>query len=70
MEILVFKTSLSNNGHVQKVKSIFDEHPHIKDWNVDLHDCDNILRIITENIPAGEIEMMVLRAGYSCKELE
>ena len=69
MEILVFKTSLSNNGHVQKVKSIFDEHPHIKDWNVDLHDCDNVLRIVNLNIDPAEVEEIVKNAGYYCKEI-
>jgi len=70
MEILVFKTNLSNNRHIQKVTMPLNQHPLIKEWNVDLHDSDKILRIVTESIPAGEIEKIVLNAGYVCKELD
>lgn len=70
MKILVFKTNLSNNRHIQKVKLPLNQHPHIRAWNVDLHDCDNVLRVVTENIPPTEVEKIVLGAGYFCKELE
>lgn len=69
MEILVFKTNLANQKHVQKVKSPLNIHPYIKEWNVDLHDCDKVLRVVAENIPAKEVQQIILNAGYSCEEL-
>lgn len=69
MEILVFKTNLNNNKHIRKVKPALNLHPYIKEWNVDLHDCDKVLRVVTENIASNEVEQIIHAAGYSCKEL-
>ena len=70
ISILVFKTNLSTTNHIRKVKPALNLHPYIKEWNIDLHDCDNILRVVTENIPAREIEQIVINAGFYCKELQ
>jgi cell fate (sporulation/competence/biofilm development) regulator YmcA (YheA/YmcA/DUF963 family) len=69
MNILVFKTNLTNPQRISEVESTLDVHPHILRWNVDLDDCDNILRIVSQNIEAKEIEDMLLSAGYYCEEL-
>ena len=69
MEILVFKTNLTDTQRISEVESSLDIHPHILRWNVDLHDCDNILRVVSKNIEAKEIEELVLNAGYYCEEL-
>jgi cell fate (sporulation/competence/biofilm development) regulator YmcA (YheA/YmcA/DUF963 family) len=69
MEILVFKTNLANARHIQKVMPPLNLHPHIKEWKVDLHDRDNILRVVAENIAAKEVEHLIMNAGYYCKEL-
>ena len=68
--ILVFKTNLFNTDHISKVMPSLNHHPNIIEWNVDLHDCDKILRVITNDFPAGEIEKLILHAGYSCEELK
>ena len=70
MEILVFKTNLINTDHINKVMPILNHHPLIIEWNVDLHDCDKILRVVAENIPACEVEKIVYNAGYACEELK
>lgn len=70
MEILVFKTNLTDTGHISKVMPSLNLHPLIREWNVDLHDCDNILRIVSDKIPALEVEKLINNAGYFCKELE
>jgi hypothetical protein len=70
IQVLVFKTNLANNRHIKKIESSLNLHPHIQEWNVDLHDCDKILRIVTEKIHPSEIEKIVFNAGYSCKELK
>jgi len=70
IEILVFKTNLTDAKRVSDVESILDIHPHIVQWNVDMSDCDNVLRIVSRNVEAREIENMLLSAGYYCEELE
>ena len=69
MEILVFKTNLSNTDHIGKVTLSLNHHPHIIEWNVDLHDCDKILRVVSQNLPPGEVEELIFNAGFYCREL-
>ncbi len=70
MEVLVFKTNLTNAKRIEDVEPLLDVHPHIIQWNVDLNDCDNILRIVSRNVAAHEVENMLLGAGYYCEELQ
>jgi hypothetical protein len=70
IEILVFKTNLTNTRHIKNVRPALNLHPYIKEWNVDLHDCDKILRVVAENMPATEVESIVSTAGYLCEELK
>ncbi len=70
MEILVFKTNLADANRINDVESSLDIHPNIYKWNVDLNDCDNVLRIEANNISPKEIESLLLNAGYYCEELE
>ena len=70
MQILVFKTNLDNASHVNTIGSTLNDHPAIFKWNVDLQDCDNILRVVANNIDANEVENILLNAGYFCEELQ
>ena len=70
MDILVFKTNLSSKNRIRIVGSSLDVHPHIYQWNVDLHDHENILRVVANNIEGKEVENLVLSAGYYCEELQ
>ncbi len=70
VEILVFKTNLVDSKRIGDVESLLEVHPHIIQWNVDLKDCDNVLRIVSRNIEAKEIENILLNAGYYCEELQ
>ncbi|MEP6713280.1 MAG: hypothetical protein ABJA37_12720 [Ferruginibacter sp.] len=70
MEVLVFKTNLIDHRRINEVESSLNFHPHIVKWNVDLNDCDNILRIVSSKITATEIETLLWNAGYYCKELQ
>lgn len=69
IEILVFKTNLSNIEHIEKVTLLLNHHPHVLEWNVDLHDCDKVLRVIAKNIRANEVEQIICNAGFYCLEL-
>lgn len=68
MQILVFKTNLDAE-RLLDVKPTLDVHPEIHQWNVDLKDCDNVLRIKTNNLSAAEVENILGSSGYYCKEL-
>ncbi|MEP7108100.1 MAG: hypothetical protein ABI760_08955 [Ferruginibacter sp.] len=70
MEILIFKTNLTDIKRINDVESSLDTHPDIFRWNVDLNDSDNILRIMANDIAPEEVENMLLSAGYYCEELK
>ncbi|MBC7886836.1 MAG: hypothetical protein H7Z13_03040 [Ferruginibacter sp.] len=70
MEILIFKTNLTDAKRIGDIEPSLDIHPDIFHWNVDLNDNDNILRIMTNNIAGEEVENMLLSAGYYCEELK
>jgi hypothetical protein len=70
MQILVFKTNLTDGKHVDAIGSSLNTHPAISKWNVDREDCDNILRIEANDIAGKEVETILGNAGYYCEELE
>ena len=70
IEILVFKTNLTDAKRVSDIEPLLDVHPHIVQWNVDLKDCDNVLRIVSRNVAPQEVENILLNAGYYCEELQ
>ncbi|GGF31116.1 hypothetical protein [Echinicola rosea] len=69
--ILVFKTSIEDESEVDKIAPSLD---HLLgnngSWNVDLEDCDNILRVVTDHHDVNEIALVLLSKGYFCEELE
>lgn len=70
MEILVFKTDITDPQQVLLIEPHLDGLPGVIRWNVDLHDCDNILRVVSDNISPRVIERHMLEAGHHCIELE
>lgn len=70
MEILVFKTNLTNVNRVHDIEPILDIHPRIHQWNVDLHDHDKVLRVLSTSISANEVQNILQGAGYYCEELQ
>jgi hypothetical protein len=70
MEILVFVTSVEKPEHVSEVKPLLTAVPAISQWNFDLEDCDNILRIEADDVSPRYIESLLHTAGFNCRELE
>lgn len=69
MQVLVFKTNLNNRTHINKIETSLNVHPQISTWNVDLQDCDKILRIEAAGLQGSEVEEILSGAGYYCEEL-
>lgn len=68
--ILVFRTSMQLEHDVKKVSCLMNNEHRIQRWNVDLHDCDKVLRIETDSLEVDEVIQLVTQAGYYCEELE
>jgi hypothetical protein len=70
MTILVFKTNLENPELVKKAQPFIQNIPGINRWNVDMQDCDNVLRIEAIALSPRSVETVLQEAGYYCEELE
>ena len=69
--VLVFRTSIATKKAVKVTASLFNEHPEIIDWSIDLEDWENILRIeAKENIKINSLIERIHALGFNCQELE
>ena len=69
MEILVFKTNLHFKKNLKQVVPYLNELKGIIKWNIDFHDKDKILRIVSSDLSPRIVENTLQNAGYSCEEL-
>lgn len=70
MNVLVFTTSVSAPHQVDSIKPLLSSRPEIEEWNFDLEDCDNILRIVSDDkLSPRYIESILNKAGFACEEL-
>jgi copper chaperone len=70
MDILVFKTNLRFKKNISEAVSHIEKIPGVKRWNVDLNDCDKVLRIESNDLAPQLVEETLTNIGYYCKELQ
>jgi hypothetical protein len=70
MNILIFKTNLESSELVRRAQPLLQNMQGISRWNVDMHDCDNVLRIEAIELSPRSVEQILQKAGYYCEELE
>lgn len=70
MDILIFKTNLNNHELINQVEPFIQNIKGIQRWNVDMHDCDNVLRIEAIQLSPRSVEIVLQNAGYYCEELQ
>lgn len=70
MEVLVFKTNVTEQAEVSRLHSLLTSFANIKQVSVDLDDCDKVLRIVGDNPSPTQIETLVGSLGLACSELE
>lgn len=68
-QILIFKTNISTKARVHEIRTLFEPITQIKDWSIDLEDCDRVLRVISLNIHYQIIEQLLTAAGIYCKQM-
>lgn len=68
--VMVFKTSVSQNGEIEKLKQDLDRLVNSNGrWNFDLEDCDNILRVETQALEPPQIIATLKSEGFYCEKL-
>jgi hypothetical protein len=69
MEVLVFKTSVVDRLSVRTLSPELDRLAGKGKWNFDLSDCDNILRIASEQVQPQKAIQLLDYFGFECAEL-
>ncbi|WP_406684073.1 hypothetical protein N1F78_15490 [Seonamhaeicola sp. MEBiC1930] len=69
--IHILKTNIKSKPAVNTLKLLFNAHPDIVRWSIDLEDIDKVLRVETNNnIEQEDIIEQVSSRGFYCEELE
>ncbi|UII31686.1 hypothetical protein LVD17_25690 [Fulvivirga ulvae] len=68
--ILVFKTNITNSLQVASLAEVLDTTDDIEDWNLDMEDCDHILRVVSRGIKTNEVIASLNDLGFHCEELK
>lgn len=68
--ILLFKTDISTDADRQTLQPVLDNLAGIRQWSVDLNDCDCVLRIESETINHQQVINLITNHGFQCRELE
>jgi len=68
-EISVFRTSIAHSKDIKKVKVVLDSIVGKNEWNFDLEDIDNILRIHAHVLVNGFLSQELQKFGFECEEL-
>lgn len=70
MKLLIFRTDIRSKKKINFLKSVFNKHPVIIDWNIDTHDVDNVLRIeASDHLNETEVINMIKPYGFHCEAL-
>ena len=67
--VLVFRTNINKKKDVKSLTPVLNGCSRILKWNVDLSDCDNVLRIEATHEDHAHVIHLVKQAGYACEEL-
>ncbi|MCQ6961361.1 hypothetical protein [Mucilaginibacter aquariorum] len=69
MDVLIFKTSVASPQEVSRIHPLLTSLAEIRQYNFDLEDCDNILRVVSSGVEPQTINHMLQIAGFTCEEL-
>lgn len=67
--IHIFKTNIRSAEDVNFIKNLLNKHQHIERWNIDLHDVDCVLRVVSPSLKHAQIIELINEHGYECTEL-
>ena len=68
--VYIFKTSVASQRNAKTLNKHLEEIKEIKQWNFDLEDCDNILRIVADKLDTTNLINLLTALGFDCKELD
>ena len=70
MNLIILKSDVDTREKYNTLQLAFSEYPRIKNWNVDSHDIDKVLRIeVDEPIREFDIIQFCRNNGINCESL-
>lgn len=70
MELHILKTNFRDEVHVEELTPVFNLHPAIYRWHVDIDDCDRILKIEARSgLSESELIQLLVQYGIKCEVL-
>jgi hypothetical protein len=67
--ILVYKTNINTLAQIKTVDTILSKQSEIKKWNIDIDDCDKVLRIETSKSEMNNLIGSLKPHHIYCEEL-
>ena len=67
--ILIFKTNINTLAQLKTADSILSATEEIKRWNIDIDDCDKVLRIETNALQTVDVIDVLKLNNIYCEEL-
>lgn len=68
--IEVFKTNIGEPTEARKMIGLLQEHFPASRINIDLHDCDKVLRLEGQDFHPVQVITLMTENGYNCSILE
>jgi hypothetical protein len=66
----VFKTNVQEFAEAQKLVAVLRRHFPGSKINIDLDDCDKVLRVEGSNLPVEKVMTLVTEKGFVCSVLD
>lgn len=66
----VFKTNVQEHAEAQKLVAVLRRHFPGNKINIDLDDCDKVLRVEGNNLPIEKLMTLVTQKGFVCTVLD
>jgi len=68
--IHIYKTNINTLEQIKKADSILSKHSKIQKWNIDIDDCDKVLRIESSQLEIFDIIGSLKPFNIYCEVLE
>ena len=71
MKLLIYKTNIKTLRKLKSLRPIFDNHPIIQRWSVDLEDVDRVLKLsIPKEVKERDMLQWLRQKGVHCEALK
>lgn len=66
----IFKTNINTLEQIKNADSFLSTHRKVEKWNIDIDDCDKVLRIESSQLEICDVISSLKPFNIYCEELE